>query len=215
MTEKKDELLVYGYVRRQKLSQIPIEIIELFVKWYHDPLFIKFFAVSRAAMMNEEKTKIKSTSDLLNSCYAALTMPSFDNNTIYEYTIGILQGKYVAIGMVDALFVKTNTFFYNLDYNKSKFYVLMSWSGHTKSHKAGHNWGEPNCYGPRFNDNYPTIVKLIYDAYNGTISFYYKDENHGVAYHTRKSPELSYRLAIYLKAGAIVELLGLTTKRAV
>ena len=201
MTEEKDELLVYGYIREQKLHKIPIEIIELFLKWYHNPLFIKFFDASRAAIMNEKNTKIKCIFELPNSCYAALTMPSSDNNTIYEYAIRILQGHFVAIGIVDALFKKTDTFFYNLEVNKSKFYVLMSWCGGTKSHEAEYNWSDPNCYGPRFNHNYPTIVKLIYDAYNGTISFYYNDEHHGVAYQTHKAPELSYRLVVYLETG--------------
>ena len=213
MAKYRDELLVHGYIREQKLKHIPIEIIELFLEWYHSPVFIEYFNSKCAEILNDEKTLIRYSSNNFgdwNSCYASIIMPSFNNNTKYEYTIKILSGTQCALGMVDALFHQTGTFFYNDALNKSKYYALYSWGG-GKSHDESLS----AAYGCPFNRDHPIIVKVIYNAYNKTLSYNIKDKHQGIAFGTHKDEVLSYRLAIYLKYGSKIELIDLKTSSAI
>ena len=57
-----------------------------------------------------------------------------------------------------------------------------------------------------------SIIKLIYDGYNSTLSYDINDKSCGVAYNTYKGEGFSYRLAIYLKMKAKIELVSMTTK---
>ena len=80
-------------------------------------------------IMNDEKTIVKCGGfKLLNSssCHGSFVMPSFDNDTIYKYRIKSLADPQVAIGIVDALFHKTDTHLYDSDVTESQYSSLMS-----------------------------------------------------------------------------------------
>ena len=216
MSGLKVELLVHGYIRRQKLQPVPMEIIELVYKWYHNPLYIQYFAEKDGKTMNEEKTMIELGHYTYTSCYGSLVMPSTDNNNVYQYTIKISKGRCVALGLVDALFHKTHCHFYDPDENPSKWYVIFNWRAEKKSHKDGGKWKDLEQYGIVFNKYNPSTVELIYDAYNATLSFVINGKKYGVAFKTHKEHGLHYRIAIYNGAdSAQIELMGVSTKCAV
>ena len=215
MSKLKDELLVYGYIRKHQLREIPIEIIELCLKWYHNTLFIEIFNSTRAEIMNDEKTIIRyfnkdNNKNLISSCYGSVLMPSFDNTTIYEYTIKVLEKSEFGVGFVNALFNKTDTWFYNGSYHEFDYLVCCSWGDLYALNKDHRNWDNDGKF-----DHVPLIIKMTYDASNGTVSFVINGKDYGVVYKLSKDEGCSYRLAIYLKNGAMMELVGVNTKNAI
>lgn len=211
MSELRDDLLIHGYIRRQKLTSIPIEVLELIHKWFHIAVHFEFYDKADTMFMNTELTSIKlgCAERTWTSCYGSLAMSSTGYKTIYEYTIKILDGKSVALGLVDAAYHDTSGHFYDYSKNKSKYYAIFNWFGKTMSHE---DYDAIYEYGPVFNDEYPTIMKLIYDADKASLSFEIKGKNYGEAFKIHKEEGLEYRLAIYNgDDSAHVEIMGLTT----
>lgn len=224
MSEVEDDLLGYGYVRQQTDRDIPKEIIQMIFKWYHVASFIEYYNESIAEIMNQEKTMIiskgfRSRICRFCSCYGSVIMPSFNNDIIYEYTIKVSlssRSQWYAIGICDATFIDTDTYFYNKNRNKSKFYALKP-GKKIKSHE------HDNTYSGTYyacdlkqtqNGGGSITVTLIYNAANETLSFRDEVQDYGIASKTYKTQDFSYRLAIYLldNAGPI-ELIGFTTQR--
>ena len=215
MSKLKDELLVHGYIRQQQLREIPIEIIELCLKWYHNPLFIEIFNSSRAQIMNDDKTIIRyfnkdDNENLVSSCYASLVMPSIDNTTIYEYTIKVFEESEFGVGLVNASFNKTDTWFYDGRHHGFDYLVFCSWGDIYALNQDHCNWD----YDFKF-DHVPLIIKMIYDASIRAVSFVIKEKDYGEVYKLSNGEGCSYRLAIYLKHGAMIELVGVNTKNGI
>lgn len=191
MANDRDTVLVNGFIKRYASEVFPLEILELVLQWYHIPFCIEYFELHRVGIMNKEKTKIRHFKYALGSTsYGSIIMPSFDNNIIYEYTIRIIEGNNLSIGLTDALFLKTNGSFYNSTFNKFKYYVFNT---DTKG---------------------LSTVKLIYNAYAATLSLEIDDKPDGLVYETHKAEELNYRLAIYMKKKVCLEIEHFTAKVA-
>ena len=73
---------------------IPSEVIELFLTWYHNPLY--FIKISDGQELNDDKTIIKQVSNA-ETAWGSILMSSTDN-LIYEYRIRILPGSGVTVG---------------------------------------------------------------------------------------------------------------------
>ena len=164
----RDKLLVSGYIHQNNIK-IPADIIQLCFQWYHIRLFFEYYPSREAQIMNDETTIIKfkafeNYDDAYYSCYGSIIMPSMDNNCIYEYNIILTGQSGIVIRICDAEFINTDTWFYNGDLNKSKYYGLYGWDGHTMSPYLR--------YSDTFNYKKHEIneVKLIYDANNSTLS---------------------------------------------
>ena len=87
--KKRDSVLVHGYVREQFEIfniDIPEEVIELFVAWYHNPSYFIKKSVGQE-FLNDDQTKIKQES-ADESAWGSILMPSIDD-IIYEYTIKV------------------------------------------------------------------------------------------------------------------------------
>ena len=197
----RDDLIVNGYIRRQQ-ADIPKEIIDLCIKWYHMALFWEFFESSRVDIMNDDHTKptiikYKAGEEDYTSIYGSVIMPSMNNDEIYEYNIKFDKLDGVAIGICDAKFIKTDTFFYNNSQNASKHYALWCWNGRIRTSET--SW-YGNDYADKLTTNEVSEIKLTYDASNATISFKVNDKDYGVASKTFKSDDISYRLAIHIDA---------------
>ena len=192
-----DSLIVSGYIHRQE-TEIPAEIIELCLKWYHIALFFEFMEDSRVEIMDDDKqpTIIKYKPGYgYTSCYGSVIMPSMSNNAIYQYNIKFDKSYAIAIGICDAEFVDTATFFYNTLKNRRKYYCLCSWEGTVGSQEVT-GWREyADGVGGNIGIN---EVKLTYDAANATVSYTINNKDYGVAFNTSRSHKISYRMAIHV-----------------
>ena len=208
----RDDLIVNGYIRRQK-TDIPLEIIELCLKWYHIALFWEFLENSRVEIMNDDHTKptiIKYKQGRgYTSCYGSIVMPSMNNDQVYEYNIRV-ERHLIAIGICDTNFLDTQTFFYNESKNTTNFYTLLGWDGRLITYDASSSKKIYKKYADGLNlrNTEMNEVKLIYDASNATLSYKINGKDYGVACDTSKSSEISYRLAIHVdcRKDMIVEL---------
>ena len=138
--EQKTDLLVKGYIREH--IQLPLDIILLCIKWYHNPLYIALYDEDRARVTNTDKTIIRcnGSTNSFNTFYGSTIMPSMNNNTVYEYEIKIKRDKLaVVIGMIDAKHNDTKCTFYNIT-DKAKCYALLSWFGTLKYHYVTIRW---------------------------------------------------------------------------
>lgn len=121
------------------------------------------------------------------------------------------------IGICDASFIETDTYFYNKKQNKSKFYVLNP-GKKIKSHlhdrsSTGDSYECSLERKQKGGDSTTASVTLIYNAANGTLSYKDGEQDYGIAFKTYKAPDFAYRLAIYLldNAGPI-EVIGFTSQ---
>lgn len=207
---KKDELIVSGYIHQCKLN-IPVEIIQLCLKWYHVAFFFEFYP-SVGKIMNDEKTIIKFIKpppkrDEFVSIYSSITMPSKNNNSsIYEYDIR-LHGKLgVVVGICDAKFIDTDTFFYDEKSNHSSYYALYGWNGWIiqKESHGSMKYAVPYNY---TEDTKDTEMKIIYDTHNETLSYTINGKDYGIACKPiHRHETLSYRLAIHLDLDSLDEM---------
>ena len=190
---ERDELIVSAYFHQIKIDT-PVEIIQLCFKWYHIPLFWEYFS-SEGQIINNEKTIIKFDDSNVKgppfvSCYGSIIMASMNNDSIYEYGVK-LEGKLaVVIGICDAEFINTDTFFYDGNSHHSSFYALYGWDGDIVS-QAPHDRWKRKSYAVGYN-NGVNEIKVIYDACNGTLSYKINDKDYGIACNTFKSDKMSY-----------------------
>ena len=211
--KERDSVLVHGYIREQFQilnMNIPKEVIELFVKWYHNPLY--FVKISQGQeLLHDDQTIIKQISDN-ETAWGSILMSS-TGQMIYEYTIKTLADtEYAcngfAIGIDEDGYECINSWF--VQQKRSIHYAMQCWDGCK------------DCKGATFMDYAPnrsvksgTIIRMIYNSGKRTLSFVVDDKNHGVAFDSVAAREdLNYRLAIYLNRGASVELLGISITNA-
>ena len=199
---ERDSLIVSGYIHCQK-KEIPTEIILLCLKWYHLTVFFEFYEESRVEIMDDETMpsiiKYKPY-DLDNeclqysSCYGSVVMPSMGSE-IYEYHVRFDKFAGVAIGICDAEFTNTDTFFYNGSASAS--YALWCWSGNMFC-SGGGNSGSKSYAGALIDDPKMNDMVITYDPSNATLSYKINGKDYGVACNPFKSSEISYRLAMHV-----------------
>ena len=210
--KERDELLIHGFIRNEKID-IPVEIINLCLLWYHMALFV--FKSADIVTLNEDKTVItqekKNTSGEMNTSYGSIIMPSMNNEMIYEYKIKVSPTEnQVGIGIDDAECECVDTYF--IGSQKTYNYGLQCWNGEKSSEKDrwGTKYGDP-CDGKK-----ETIVIMTFNAKDSSLSFVVNGKDYGIAYDDiYKQPGLDYRLALYQNGGSTIEILGYCTKLAV
>ena len=110
----------------------------------------------------------------------------------------------------NALFQKTNTWFYNTS-NKLDYIAVCSWGCmYTRRANKWQNYEKGRSFGYG-----PSTIKLRYNAHDGTVSQQIKGRNYENIYKMIKEEGCDYRLAMYLKEGAMMEVIEWTTKDAV
>ena len=200
LTKKQlDELLVYGYIRREFELDIPEDIMDLCVLWYHIASY--FLVAGKHCTFNDDYTICEYNNDgslagdQANSCYGSVLMASMsDIDFEYKYRVKILQfGSIIGIGIDDGncKHIDAN---YTLDKRggELKHYSYLSNTGLYK-------WGDNNkCtrYGVEYREN--DVITMIYNPYKHTLEFKKNGQSQGLIENIYGDEELSYRLCIYM-----------------
>ena len=214
--------LIYGYLAEdQRDSMIPKEVVEICMKYYHIESFI--YKASLALNVNEDQTLIQSndkSSFTEGTCYGSIAMSSWNNVSIYEYTLSVSASNGVAIGIDDVKCAWMKRCF--LGRNSTYNYGYQSWNGHKVCPKvvAFHDNDYDEEYGPKYNENEKEkkefVIKIIYNAYKGSLSFVFDGIDYGEAYdNIMRGDGLEYRLAIYMQQDTQIELIEYSKKSAV
>ena len=201
-------MLIHGYIRKllETLNiNIPDELIELFVVWYHNPLY--FIKISDGQTLNEDQTIIKNHFDA-ESAWTSILMSSMDN-MVYEYTVKVSSDVgVVAIGIDENGYKRLNSWF--VQQTDSIHYAFEGWNGNKDSK---HDGKEP--YGKALSDQPGRIIKMIYNVGKTSLSFIVDGEDYGIAFDNIESREdLNYPLAVYMAGAGTVELLGVSIAHA-
>ena len=205
--KEKDFRLVHGWIRAKSKDvnvNIPFEVIELFVIWYHIQLY--FIKISNGQVLNDDKTIINQTgSCVAASAWGSVLMSSMDEK-VYEYTIKLLPGSEsrVAIGIDEDGYKRLNSWF--VQQNESIHYAFECWNG-CKDSKEEHS----ASYGEEVEvRSEGSIIRMKYDVGKRTLSFIVDGKDYGVAFNNvQKGENIKYRLAVYLYGYESVELLGI------
>lgn len=214
--------LIHGYLAEdQSDAMILKEVVEICVRYYHIESFI--YRAPLCLKVNEDQTLIQSntaSSFKDGTCYGSIAMSSFNNVSIYEYTLSVSASKGVAIGIDDVKCAWIKRCF--LGRNSTYNYGYQSWDGHKVCPKvvAFHDNDYDEEYGPKYDENAKKknefVIKMIYNAYKGSLSFAFDGIDYGEAYdNIMRGDGLDYRLAIYMQKDTQIELIEYSKKSAV
>ena len=170
-----DELLVYGYLRRESkrfkpIIDIPEDIMNICVLWYHIQSYL--FKAGKHCEINENGTKVthkkKKGRYEPNSCYGSVVMPSINNvNIEYKYKIKIVKfdsNEHICVGVDDAKCINTDADFSGNQDTKNYAYYK---SGNLFDHTTGTFSGK--LYGDAFDKG--DIIEMCYNPYKSTLLF--------------------------------------------
>ena len=174
--KKRDILLVYGYIRDEMKSiniNIPKAVIDLFVTWYHNPLYI--IKTANGVDLNDDTTIATQRSGYTTS-YGSILMSSMDN-MIYEYVIKIINHSGgVAIGIEQDGYKRLNSWF--IQQSQTIHYGVQFWDGMKSS-----NINNLEDYAKRISEKKGAIIKMRYDVKKQTLSFIIDDKDYGIAFN--------------------------------
>ena len=200
------ELLVYGYVRaeiEQRSSDIPEDVINLFIEFYHENLFC--FKVGDDCIVKEENVvEFKSGGPCANSCYGSLVMPSISNVDItYRFEIKIIKMPgVIGVGIDDAecKCINQNYTIQSTMKAATKHYCYICSGALYACDQYVQSLG--SWYQER------DVIAVIYNPYKRTLTF----EKNGVIqptiYNVYGDETLSYRPCVYMAyANQIVQFL--------
>ena len=218
LRRKRTELLVSGYIREENsnhTSDIPLDIIDLCVLWYHIESFL--MKAGDYCTINDAGNSVEYKNDneemRPNSCYGSMEMPSVSKSDIaYIFKLKVIKlgrGDIIGIGIDDAEFKWSND-----NFTLAGRYAKEDKTYHSYGYisNCGSLYTSMNSYGrTEYGDIYKTgdVITVIYNPFASTLRFDINGKKQKEIKDVYGKYGVSYRLCIYMgySGNQIVELL--------